>query len=280
MAPPVRLQRVDGAARVAFKAGRGGTVLADLFQRAPARVLFPHVEPDEPPQAVLLTTSGGLTGGDRLRIEVEVGPGAAATVTTQAAERLYRARPGEGHAQVEVGVQVGAGAWAEWLAQETILFDGARLRRLFAADVAEGGRLLAVESIVLGRTAHGERFRTGLLHDSWRIRRNGRLVWADAMHLHGDIGGLLNAPFGFGEATACATLLYVGDDAGQHLERVREVLAGAGVQGGATSFDGLLVVRVLAGTDPAMRGAVIAVAASLRAAAAGLPARLPRVWHC
>ncbi|HYD98575.1 MAG TPA: urease accessory protein UreD, partial [Alphaproteobacteria bacterium] len=163
-----RHQRVDGAARLAYARRGGVSALADLYQRAPCRLLFPDAGPDEPPQAVLLTTSGGLTGGDRLAVAVEVAASAAATVTAQAAEKLYRA--GEDDCAVDIALTVGPGAWAEWLMQETILFDGARLRRRTAADIAPGGRLLAVESVVFGRAAMGEDFRRGLLHDSWRVR--------------------------------------------------------------------------------------------------------------
>lgn len=281
---PTRLQRVDGAARIAFKAAPGGaTVLDDLYQRAPARVLFPDVDRGEPPQAVLLTTSGGLTGGDRLSIDAAVGPGAAATFATQAAEKLYKAREGEGDTHVSVTVSVGPGAWGEWLAQETILFDGARLRRSLTADLAPDARLLATESVVLGRAMHGESLRTGFLHDSWRVRRGGRLVWADALTLSGDIPGLLAQPFGFGGAIACGTLLYAGPDAASHLDRARDLLApclGDGLAGGATCLDGLLVVRLLADSAITLRRGTMAVASGLRAAAGGLPARLPRVWTC
>ncbi len=167
---------------------------------------------------MLLTTTGGLTGGDRTRVAFNVGMQARATLTTQAAEkRVPRAAHGERcgmHRSTDRRVR----RWAEWLAQETILFDGARLRRSFSADLESGARMLAVESVVFGRQAMGEEFQVGMLHDSWRIRRAGRLVWADAMRLSGDIAGLRRAPFGFGDAIGCATLLYAAQDAAALLE--------------------------------------------------------------
>ena len=222
-------QRVDGEARIAFRRRvDGATALADLYQRAPCRVLFPTTEADDPIQAVLLTTSGGLTGGDRTRVEVSMEPHARATVTTQAAEKIYRALPSTGDAVVQVEMQVGDGAWAEWLAQETIVFEGSRLRRLFTANVAATGRLLAVESIVFGRTAMGECFDNGMLHDAWRISRAGRLVWADALHLDGDLKQLRGAPFGFGKSVACATIAYVGADASQQVGEARRLMSEIG----------------------------------------------------
>jgi urease accessory protein len=274
-------QRVDGEARIAFRRrADGATVLADLFQRAPCRVLFPTSEAGEPVQSVLLTTSGGLTGGDRTRVAASIGTGAQATITTQAAEKIYRALPNSGDAVVQVEMRVEDGAWSEWLAQETIVFEDSRLRRLFKADVAATGRLLAVESIVFGRTAMGECFNNGMLHDAWRISRGGRLVWADALHLDGPVGRLRAAPFGFGACVACATVLYVGADAPQQLGEARRLLSQCALPCGATSLDGIMLVRIMADEASELRAAVMMLIAGIRQAAASLPARLPRVWHC
>jgi urease accessory protein len=274
-------QRADGSARIEFKVGSDGrAVLADLYQRAPCRVLFPAVESAEPTQAVLLTTSGGLTGGDRTSVIIEVGQGARVTVTTQAAEKLYRALPQDPATMIQVGMNVAAGGWAEWLAQETILFEGARLRREFRADIAPTGRLLATETLVLGRTAMGERYETGSIHDTWQIRRGGRLVWADALHLEGDIAKVLATPFGFGTAVACSNVVYAGEDAAAHLAGVRGLLSECRVPAAATAFDGLLLTRLLSDDAAALRVAVIAVVAGIRQLVAALPPRLPRVWYC
>jgi len=274
-------QRVDGEARIAFRRHPDGrTRLADLYQRAPCRVMFPETEPDEPLQAVLLTTSGGLTGGDRTTVTVTIEAGAQATLTTQAAEKIYRALPATDHAGVRVEMRIGPTAWAEWLAQETIVFEGSRLRRRFAADVAPSGRLLAVESIVFGRTAMGEHFDTGLLHDGWRISRGGKLIWADALHLEGDVRQLRNAPFAFGTSVACSTLLYVGSDATQQLAEAREILRQCPLPSGATSLDGVMVARIMADDAAQLRAVAMQLIAAIRRAAAALPARVPRVWHC
>jgi len=275
-----RPQRADGAARIRFVAAPGRTVLGDLFQRAPCRALFPCSEAGDLPQAVLLTTSGGLTGGDRIRVAVEIGDGARATVTTQAAEKVYRPLPTDEAVSIQVSFKVGVGSWGEWLGQETILFANARVRRLFEAEVAPSGRLLAVESIVFGRTAMGERFDQGLLHDAWRIRRDQRLIWADGIHLDGNIARTRAAPFGFGTGVAAATVVYVGADANRYLDEVRRVLRDHGGLGTATAFDGLLVVRLIAADAASLRAAVISVASGIRNWAAGLPPRLPQVWYC
>jgi urease accessory protein len=277
----VRHQRADGAAILSVGCDSSGVSrLRDLYQRAPCRLLFPDVEPGEPLQAVLLTTSGGLTGGDRTSVEFNVAADARATLTTQAAEKLYRALPGTAAVECTVSLTAGANAWCEWLAQETILFDGAHLRRSFSADLAPGARMLAVESIVLGRQAMGEELRVGMLHDSWRIRCAGRLAWADAMRLEGDIAGLRRAPFGFGNAVAVATLVFAAADAGELLEPVRAVLEDAAEESGVTLLDGLLIIRLLDADALRLRSRVVALAGLIRHTAAGISRALPKVWHC
>jgi urease accessory protein len=282
--PPVRLahQRVHGAAQLAYaRDAQGRTRLADLYQRAPCRVLFPDVEAGEPPQAVLLTTSGGLTSGDRLDVSITAQQGSRLTVSTQAAEKLYRALPGEADAQVGVRLQVEAGAMLEWLAQESILFDRSRLRREISIELASDARLLATESVVWGRTAMGERYASGRLHESWRVRRNGRLIWADALHLEGTMQAHRDAAFALGDALACATVLYAGDDAPSLLGRLREQLSEADARvAAATSFDGLLIVRLLSGDATGLRETLKRITALLRSMALDLPKALPRVWTC
>jgi len=279
-APAFTHQRVDGAARVEFNAVSGTSRLADLYQRAPCRLLFPNVESTEPPQAVLLTTSGGLTGGDRLDVALRVGPNARATLTTQAAEKIYRALPGGGDVDIAVKIDVADGAYAEWLAQETIVFDGARLRREFVADLSAGAALLATESIVFGRSAMNETLRTGFVRDRWRIRRDGRLIFADALHLDGDIAALRASPFAFGDATACGTLIYSAHEAPRMLDDVRAWSSAHRLVAHATTRDSLLIVRFLAAQASDLRAAVISIAGRIRHKAFGLAQKLPQVWHC
>jgi urease accessory protein len=276
-AAPTPLQRGDGAALVAFARRGGATVLADLYQRTPCRVLFPHAPAGEPPTAVLLTTSGGLAGGDRLAIAAQAGAGAMATVTSQAAEKIYRSLGST--ASVTVELTVGEGAWLEYLPQETILFEGARLERRTSASVATGGRLLACETVVFGRGARGESFARGLLHDAWRITSGDRLAWADALRLDGDIAARLAAPAGFGGAGALATALYVGDDAAALLDGARSLTEDGDCRAGATLVNGILIARFLAARPDIVRRAVMRYVAGLRHAAVGLPLTVPRVWH-
>ncbi len=258
---PIRLQRASGESRVAFDLRDGRTRLADLYQRDPCRVLFPQPEPGEPPQAVLITTSGGVTDGDSLKMAIEVGPGASAVATTQAAEKIYRAAKGGGHCAIDVAVRVAEGASLEWLPQETIVFQGARLKRRTVAEVEPGGTLL-------------ERFQSGLLLDSWSVRRparsqTARLAWTDTLKVEGETPD----GAGFGAANALATVIGVWDDPQPHFEKARALLEAAGeVRAGVTVVNGVMVARLL-GDATAVRSATIRLLTDFRGR------RLPRVWH-
>lgn len=269
-----RHQRMNGHSRVAF----GARGIRDIAQRAPCRLLFPTPAAGEFPLAVALTTSGGLTGGDRVTVEIAVDAGACGSVTTQAAEKLYRVLPEDPDIAVDTRITVGAGGRCEWLGQEAILFDGTRLRRRLQADIAGDGALLAVETLVLGRGAMGEVFAHGLIHDSWRIRRDGRLIWADGLHVAGGVAGVAAAPFGFAGARAMATLIHVGPGAGGLLPLARELAPAP--MAGASCIDGVLLLRWIGADAQEVRRQVMRAAGAMRAAAFGLSPRLPALWTC
>jgi urease accessory protein len=235
----------------------------------------------EPPAAVILTTSGGLVGGDRLAIEVDVGPGASAHVTAQAAEKIYGSDGPD--TVLEIALRVATDGRLEYLPPETILFDRARLRRRTVVDLAGNAGLLAGEILVFGRIAAGERMASGLVHDAWELRRDGRLIWADSFHLADDsLGSLLSKtadPACLDGATACASLLLAVPDAATFLAGARETIAASSVRGGATLVGGTLVARLLDADAAALRRAYVGLAGHLRQAQAGLPATLPGLWH-
>ena len=262
------LQRARGTGRIRVVAEAGVARLDRLYQEGCAKIRLPR-DPDAAGlEAVLINTAGGLTDGDRLAWRAEAEAGARLTLTTQACEKVYRSRGAR--AEVAVALRAGPEARLDWLPQETILFDGGALSRRLDVDLAAGARLLAVEAVVLGRTAMGERVRRGLLRDRWRVRREGRLVFADDIRLEGEIDRLgARAPL-LGGGCAFASLLLVADDAEDRLAPVRAAL---GEHGGASAFEGKLTARVVAADGLALRRALIPALEALRGA------RLPRVWR-
>jgi urease accessory protein len=266
-------QRSRGGASLRFAVARGGTRLADLHQTSPMRILFPTPEPGEPPLAALVNTAGGLAGGDEVDISVTLDAAAVATVSTPAAEKIYRSLGPE--TRIATRIEVGPAARLEWIPQETILFEGARLSRRLEADIAADAALLMAEMLVFGRHARGEALTRGGLLDGWRIRRGGTLVWADGLALDGDIAAVLANPFGFAGAEASATLLLADPNP---LPPLRDALRDAGIA--ATILrPGLMLARWLGPAAMVRKGLGSAIRL-VRARHFGLPAALPRLWTC
>ena len=266
-----------GIAAISVKSVAGVTCLADLAQAAPMRLLFPRVPDDEPLTACLTNTSGGVVGGDALNLEARAGENSQLLVIGQAAEKIYRSAGAT--ARLEISLAAERGAWLEWLPQETILFDGARLARRTSISVHASARLMSGEILVLGRKAHGESVSQGLIRDTVEVTRDGRLIWADALHLDGDLQGPFAHAAAFGGARACALLLLHASDPETHRDALRELAPPEGVRFGATVVGGLLIARWLAADTQAMRRHYGSAWMTLRVRAGGLPARLPPLWH-
>jgi urease accessory protein len=268
----------EGEVRLALKrTADGETVLRELYHAQPLRVLIPYRDRGDIFQAAIACVSGGLVGGDKFCVDVALDDGCQATVMGQAAEKVYRSAGAA--CLVETSLRAGRGAWLEYLPQETILFDQARLRRRTAVTLADGARFLGGGILVFGRVAHGEALRTGFVHDAWTFHDGvGRLVWKDALHMDGDVGALLARRATFDGARAYGSLIYAGTDAAAHLARVRETAGSGTLRFGATSFRNLLIVRLI-GRDPLeLRDTFANIWRELRGAAAGLPSAMPRLW--
>jgi urease accessory protein len=262
--------RAVGAAAIRVARRRGADRVAGLRQQGSAKCMIPRGAGR--PEAVFLNTAGGLTGGDRFEWGAEVEAGAGLTVATQTAERVYRAQPGE-TAEVTTRLRLGAGAALDWLAQETILFDGGALTRRLEIDMAGDAVFTGVEPLVLGRAAMGETVREARFRDAWRLRRDGRLIWADALRLVGPVAEVAGRPAALGGGIAAATLVHAAPGAAARLEALRGLLVGhEGVEAGASAFEDLIVGRLVARDGRALRRALVAALTGLRG---GPP---PRVW--
>ncbi len=272
------LQRANGAARIVLAAREGATHATDVFQKSPLRVLFPRVDGGAPDETVLANTSGGIAGGDAHTYEVIAGEGSAMTVTTQAAEKVYRAL--DAHASITTSLTVAAGARLAWLPQETILFDGARLHRSTHIALAPGAELLALEWAVLGRAARGEKMLSGEIKDSWRVRIGGRLVWADTFRIGDAVWPHLDRAVLLDGCTALATVIYSGPRPEARLEAIREALKPLPCRAGATLVAGIIVLRFAALAPSDLRLALRGFLQEFNSNAARSPFRVPKMWSC
>jgi urease accessory protein len=262
-------QRSRGQAFVSLAQLDGRVRLGRLHQSGSAKAILPHIH-QAVPEVVFLNTSGGLTGGDRLSYALDLGPGTSATATTQTAERAYSA--GTGEAQVSARFRVGLGGHLDWLPQETILFDGAALRRTTEVDLDEDASCLLLESVILGRHAMGETLARIDFDDRRILRRGGRLLHLEPTTLSEQTLGPRTALLG--PARAFASIVAVGQGVADRLAPLRAVLDQPGVVAGASAFGGRLCLRLMAVDALALRRQIVRALDVLRGGAA-----LPRVWQ-
>ncbi len=272
-----KLQRGDGAVELGLSHTDGRTRLSHLYQRAPAKLLMPDPAPGDPLTAVIATISGGLTGGDRLSVSVKAGQETEALVTTQAAERIYRSVGPDVEMEIEIEVDRGR---LEWLPQETILFDGAKLRRRTHIRAEAGATILAGDMVTFGRRARGERFHTGALLDSWRVTRAGKLIWADGLCLGPEPASMLEHPAGLAGAAAFASMVVVADNVQPFKEVAQKILSDVSVFAGVTEVNSVLLLRMLDEDATVLRDTFGGVWCRMRHEMFGFPARLPRLWYC
>lgn len=272
--PPEILQRARGRAEVAVSRRDGAIRLDRLYQQGCAKAFLPGgpaARDGTAPEVVLVNTSGGLTGGDRLDYRLDVDEGAAMLATTQSAERVYRAAAST--ARLAITLSVGAGGALDWLPQETILFEGGRLDRRLEADLAADARITLLETLVLGRAAMGETLTAAHITDHWRIRRAGPLIHAEALRLSGDIPRATAGPATLRSARALATLVHIGPEAETRLATARALIADMEAVEAAASLRGdVLILRFLAADHAPLRRALAGFLRDFRAAP------LPRVW--
>lgn len=233
--------RALGRAELSSKLYQGRSVLGGLHQAGCMRLLFPRARANL--NAVLINTAGGVTGGDRLSLSARVGQGSTMSITTQAAERAYRAQPHE-VGRVEAEITVEAGAELHWLPQELILFEGSRLRRRLAVTLEKTAKALLVEPLVFGRTAMGETLHDIEFRDRISVYRDGKPIYLDGVRLHGNAAQHL-ARLATGQgANVMASLVYIAPDAPRHLEAVRAHLTTLG--GASLLADDVLSIRLVA----------------------------------
>lgn len=262
--------RAAGGVRLRFGKVGARTQRLELAETGGYRARFPTTF-DASSEAVLINTGGGMAGGDRMRVEAVLDAGSEAIITSQAAEKIYRSQGSE--TRIETSLSVGPGASLAWLPQESILFSGARLSRSLAIDLARDASLIACETVFFGRSAMGETLASGGLRDRWRIRRAGRLVFADDFRLDGDIAATLGRPAIAAGGRAAATIVAAGHQHLARLEALRAIAAAEeAVEIGAGVVSELVVVRLLSLDAQALRRVLVTLLECLTERA------LPRTW--
>ena len=172
-------------ARLVFCVGlqRGRSVLRSLSHEGPVRLqklLWP--EGPSPAHAILLHPPGAMAGGDRLELRVRAEEGSGLVITTPGAGKWYRSRAS---ATQHLHFEVEDGACIEWMPQETLVHDGARMLARTSWELASGARAAALDVLVFGRRQSGERCAELDLSLGCSVRIGGHLVYLDPLVLRG-----------------------------------------------------------------------------------------------
>ncbi len=262
--------RGDSNVRAVFARRDADTLMVERYEQGSLRLRLPRNR--ERCEAVLVNTGGGIAGGDRTLVDFTLQPATSVVATSQAAEKIYGAESEP--AVIGVRVRLEHDARLDWLPQETILYDGAKVVRTMNIEMAGTATLTLLETLVLGRVARGEHVSQGHWRDRWRIRRDSRLVFAEQVRLSDRIDNTMRATALGGGSRAIATLVHVDRTAEQKLAMVRDVLLNAVSMAAASAWNGLLVVRFAAPDPHAVRVDAMAVAGAIT------NAPMPRAWSC
>ena len=272
------LQRAVGEARVVFSGAANGTEIIDVYQKFPMAVAFPNVDDRRRKEAVLINTSGGVAGGDEIRIEVVAQGNASVAVTTQAAEKVYRAldRP----ARIRTRLRAEGNARLAWLPQETIVFNQARIARQTEIDVSSGTELIALEWLVLGR--HRERRGGSCRTYPGQLARQGRRPsgmgrWLPRLRPGAPAASEDGAAL---ELEGDRDKIYFGPGLEARLERLREIGASLECACGVTIVGAIIVVRVAAIASVDLRRGLRRFLDQLDHELGSGPFGVPKMWSC
>lgn len=240
--------------------------------------MFPGLRGAAVEEAVVVNTAGGIAGGDRLQFAVTLLADASVTVTSQAAERVYRAL--NEPALIDTRLKMDSAAKLAWLPQETIVFNGGRMRRNTEIELSAGAELLALECLVLGRAAHGEEMSCGQITDGWQVRLDGRLIWADRFRATDDVFPRIRSRPLLADFKAIATLIYFGPAAQARVQFLRDLAPQLQCDCVATAVSGLVIARLAARAAAELKAGLREILRQLERTHAQGPFRIPKMWSC
>jgi len=257
--------------RLGFAKNESRTVLRHRAHRGPLTVQRPFYPEGDVCHLYLLHPPGGVVAGDRLTIVAVAERGSHALITTPAAGKFYRSE-GDSASQ-SVTMTIEENAVLEWLPQETIIYEGARLTSETTIKIDTGSRFIAWEVIVLGRPASGEGFELGEVLLNWRILLEDEPIYLERLRLDAQA---FAARWGLSRHSSCG-ILFAYPASAEVLEIVRNMIGDAPGRG-VTCIDDLLICRALDHRADNLRDFFNEVWTAIREATVGRKACMPRIW--
>ena len=262
----VKLQRATG--HLSFRVSQKRVLR--MYQSGSAKLMLPNTQTDMM-EAVIVNTSGGMTDGDILNIDVET-EDCALAMTTQTAERVYRSG-GTRPAKVNINLSISDTADFHWLPQETIVFNHSKFDRTLTINLSSCSNCLVAETIVLGRQAMGENICDCKLIDNWRVFRDGKLFHAESLRLSDEVSKIITTPAGGNGARLLSTIFYVGNNLEQVADRVADLIKQISSNCALSCWDDRLVVRLVSAHSASARKDIERLLLAIR------QQPLPRVWR-
>ena len=294
MNQPSPSRHLQAQLTLGFARERDTTRLIRRIHHGPLRVQKPlYPEGSAICHAIIIHPPGGVVGGDQLAMVAQVGSGAQALLSTPGASKWYKAN---GHvSQQQINLEIAAGASLEWLPQESIFFDAADVRLQQTIHLAADARYIGWEILCFGRTASGERFTTGQIHQHTRIVRAGKPIWFEQGGVQA-AGEAMRNPLGLAGYSVCATLLATGNslnatqlqDLRQAVEQLQQqALTQATAQNrppdagefGISQSKTMLVARHMGHCSELARHIMLECWRHVRPAMLGCTANVPRIWN-
>jgi urease accessory protein len=177
-----------GALRVIRNADR--SIVSRAYATSPLRLLTPG---NHGRAAWIYTSShgGGLVDGDHIVLEIDVGAGAAAFVSTQASTKIYRSPRGT---SAEVRARIEPDGLLVVAPDPVVCFARSRYRQVQQFDLADRAALVLLDWVSSGRHGAGERWAFEEYHGEIVVRLDRKLLVHDALALRaadGDLAGRL-----------------------------------------------------------------------------------------
>ena len=256
--------------KLGFTRSGNKTVLTQRQHTGPLVVQRPFYPEQGVCHVYLLHPPGGVVGGDHLQIAIHADQQAQALITTPGAAKFYRSTQ---PALQSVTMQVDDHACLEWLPQETIIYEGARVESRIHLDLADQARFIGWDITALGRPAAGEQFESGQALISWHVTRNNTVVFIEKMNLDANA---FTANWGLNASSSCGSL-FACPASRDHLHVVRELI-GSAPQRGVTLIGDLLVCRASDAQSRSVRQFFEQVRGILRKDILRSDDYKPRIW--